>query len=145
MKVAIWLGSASPVRSVRWLDGALEAAAKFDDATAIAAGDATWLDLAADRATRLGLPSVGVPTDLQLDYLGWAQVAGPRGAGLDVTVERNAAVAPELCVQIGAPQLDVAGASAVVRIGATGKNVDAAVTGGPGSLVGELLQKLGRS
>lgn len=75
MKVAIWLGSASPLRSVRWLDGALMAASKFDDATAIAAGEATWLDLAADRATRLGLPSVGVPTDLQLDYLGWAQVA----------------------------------------------------------------------
>jgi hypothetical protein len=73
--VAVWLGSAAPVRSVRWLDGVLAAAAKFGTATAIAAGDATWLDLAADRANRLGLASVGVPTDLSLDYLGWAQVA----------------------------------------------------------------------
>jgi hypothetical protein len=40
----------------------------------VAAGDPTWLDLAADRASRVGLVSVGVPTDLQLDYLGWAQV-----------------------------------------------------------------------
>jgi hypothetical protein len=72
--VAVWLGSAPPVRSIRWLDGALEAAGKFPGATAVAAGDPTWLDLAADRASRLGLPSVGVPTDLQLDYLGWAQV-----------------------------------------------------------------------
>jgi len=75
VKVAVWLGSASPVRSVRWLDGVLSAAAKFGDVTAIAAGDATWLDLAADRATRAGLPSAGIPTDLSLDYLGWAQVA----------------------------------------------------------------------
>lgn len=75
MNVAVWLGTASPVRSVRWLDGALATAAKFGTATAIAAGEATWLDLAADRARRAGIESVGVPTDLQLDYLGWAQVA----------------------------------------------------------------------
>ncbi len=75
MKVAVWLGSASPVRSVRWLDGALSAAAKFGDVTAIAAGDSTWLDLAADRAARVGIASAGIPTDLSLDYLGWAQIA----------------------------------------------------------------------
>jgi electron transfer flavoprotein alpha/beta subunit len=73
-KVAVWLGSAAPARSIRWLDGTLAAAAKFEGATAVAAGDPTWLDLAADRASRLGLASAGVPTDLQLDYLGWAQV-----------------------------------------------------------------------
>jgi electron transfer flavoprotein alpha/beta subunit len=73
--IAVWLGSAPPARSIRWLDGALHAAAKFGPATAIAAGDPTWLDLAADRATREGLQSAGVVTDLQLDYVGWAQVA----------------------------------------------------------------------
>lgn len=72
--VAVWLGSAPPVRSIRWLDGALKAAGKFGGATAVAAGPETWLDLAADRASRLGLGCVGVPTDLQLDYLGWAQI-----------------------------------------------------------------------
>lgn len=72
--VAVWLGTAPPLRSVRWLDGALEAAAKFSGATAVAAGEPTWLDLAADRAVRLGLASIGVPTELSLDYLGWAQV-----------------------------------------------------------------------
>ncbi len=72
--VAVWLGSASPQRSIRWLDGTLAAAAKFGSATAVAAGDPTWLDLAADRANRAGLQSAGVPTELQLDYLGWAQV-----------------------------------------------------------------------
>lgn len=74
MRVAIWLGNASPLRTIRWLDGALALAAKFEGAVAIAAGEATWLDLAADRATRAGLASVGVPTDLSLDYIGWAQV-----------------------------------------------------------------------
>jgi len=72
--VAVWLGSAAPVRSIRWLDGALKTAAKFRGATAVAAGEASWLDLAADRAARAGLASVGVPTDLRLDYLGWAQI-----------------------------------------------------------------------
>jgi hypothetical protein len=83
--VAVWLGHASPVRSVRWLDGALAAAAKFESATAIAAGEATWLDLAADRANRLGVASVGVPTDLSLDYLGWAQVAAAAARQLKAT------------------------------------------------------------
>jgi electron transfer flavoprotein alpha/beta subunit len=72
--VAVWLGSAPPVRSIRWLDGTLKTAAKFTGATAVAAGEQAWLDLVADRAVRLGLASVGVPTDLSLDYLGWAQV-----------------------------------------------------------------------
>jgi electron transfer flavoprotein alpha/beta subunit len=63
----------------------LAAAAKFEDVTAVAAGDATWLDLAADRATRLGLPSAGVPTDLSLDYLGWAQVAAAAARELKAT------------------------------------------------------------
>lgn len=83
--VAVWLGSAPPVRSIRWLDGALKAAAKFGGATAVAAGEQTWLDLAADRAVRLGLASVGVPTDLALDYLGWAQVMAGVARHLAVT------------------------------------------------------------
>jgi electron transfer flavoprotein alpha/beta subunit len=72
--VAVWLGSAQPVRSIRWLDGALKAAARFGGATAVAAGHSAWLDLAADRALRIGLAAIGVVTDLQLDYLGWAQI-----------------------------------------------------------------------
>lgn len=73
-RIAVWLGSAPPVRSIRWLDGALKTAARFGGATAVAAGHTTWLDLAADRALRLGLACIGVTTDLQLDYLGWAQI-----------------------------------------------------------------------
>jgi hypothetical protein len=72
--ITVWLGTAPPTRTIRWLDGALATAAKFGPAVAVAAGDAAWLDLAYDRAMRAGLEFAGVPTDLQLDYLGWAQV-----------------------------------------------------------------------
>jgi len=85
MTVAVWLGATTPLRSVRWLDGALKTAAKLGRATAVAAGHATWLDLAADRASRVGLASVGVPTDLQLDYLGWAQVVAAVARQLGAT------------------------------------------------------------
>jgi electron transfer flavoprotein alpha/beta subunit len=73
--VAVWLGASAPARTIRWLDGAVAAAARLGGGvTAVAAGDPAWLDLAADRANRAGLASTGVTTDLHLDYLGWAQV-----------------------------------------------------------------------
>lgn len=92
MTVAIWLGSAAPARTIRWMDGALAAAAKFTQTdpnktppVAIAAGDPTWLDLASDRATRVGLTCTGVTTDLQLDYLGWGQVVAAAARHLGAT------------------------------------------------------------
>jgi len=84
--VVVWLGSAAPMQSIRWLDGALHAAAKLGNATAIAAGDPTWLDLASDRATRAQVATAGVLTDLQLDYLGWAQIAAAAARKLDAQV-----------------------------------------------------------
>ncbi len=72
--IAVWLGSAAPARSVRWIDGALEAAVALGAATAIVAGDQSWHYLAADRARRAGLAAVGVLTELRLDALGWAHV-----------------------------------------------------------------------
>jgi hypothetical protein len=83
--VAVWLGTAAPARTIRWLDGALAAAGKLGAATAVAAGEAAWLDLAADRAIRAGLPCAGVATDLQLDYLGWAQVMAAVARHLSAT------------------------------------------------------------
>jgi hypothetical protein len=83
--VAVWLGAGSPLRTIRWVDGALAAAAKFGNATAIAAGEQTWLDLAADRANRAGLASVGIATDLRLDYLGWAQIVAAAARQLKAT------------------------------------------------------------
>ena len=85
MTVAVWLGTAAPARTIRWLDGALAAARTLGAATAVAAGEAAWLDLAADRATRAGLPCAGVSTELQLDYLGWAQVMAAVARHLSAT------------------------------------------------------------
>lgn len=78
-RIAVWLGSTSPQRSIRWLDGALETAAKLDPrntgkVVALAAGGNNWLDLAADRARHAGVASAGISTDLRLDYLGWTQI-----------------------------------------------------------------------
>jgi electron transfer flavoprotein alpha/beta subunit len=128
VKVAVWLGSAQPVRSVRWLDGVLAAAAKFEHVTAVAAGDATWLDLAADRATRLGLPSAGVPTDLSLDYLGWAQVAAAAARELKATtVLVDEASRPERFPEVAAiaELLDFAQLTHVVAIAPDGALIHA--------------------
>jgi electron transfer flavoprotein alpha/beta subunit len=128
VRVAVWLGNASPVRSVRWLDGALAAAAKFEHATAIAAGEATWLDLAADRANRLGLASVGVPTDLSLDYLGWAQVAAAAARELKATtVLVDEASRPERFAEVAAiaELLDFAQLTHVVALAPDGALIHA--------------------
>src|SRR5688572_29320737 len=101
--VALWLGSAAPLRSIRWLDGACATAAKFGAATAIAAGDPTWLDLAADRASRAGLTIAGVPTELKLDYLGWAQVVAACARQLDTsTILVDEASRPERFPEVAA-------------------------------------------
>jgi len=100
--VAIWAGSAAPARTIRWLDGALGIAKKLG-ATVVAAGEPTWLDLAADRAFRAGLASAGVPTDLKLDYLGWAQVVAAVMRELGATtVLIDEASRPERFPEVGA-------------------------------------------
>ena len=100
---AVWLGPAAPLRSIRWVDGALAAAAKLGNATAVAAGNAAWLDLVADRAKCAGLASVGVPTDLQLDYLGWAQVVAAVTRQLEATtILVDEASRPERLPEVGA-------------------------------------------
>ncbi len=101
--VCVWLGSDTPTRSIRWLDGALATAAKFGAATALAAGESNWLDLAADRATRAGLASAGIATGLELDYLGWAQivVAAAKELGAS-TILVDEVSRPERFAEVGA-------------------------------------------
>jgi electron transfer flavoprotein alpha/beta subunit len=126
--IAVWLGSAAPVRSIRWLDGAIAAAAKFGDATAVAAGDPTWLDLAADRANRGGIASAGVPTDLQLDYLGWAQVMAAVARQLGTTtILVDEASRPERASEVAAiaELLDAAQLTRVVAIAPDGAVIHA--------------------
>lgn len=128
-KIALWLGSSPPARSVRWLDGALHAAAAFQGrCTVIAAGDQTWLDLAADRAARTNLPSAGVRTDLQFDYLGWAQIAAAlaRDVGATTVLVEEASRA-ERWVEVAAiaELLDVAQLGHVIAIAPDGEEIHA--------------------
>jgi electron transfer flavoprotein alpha/beta subunit len=135
--VAVWLGSAPPVRSIRWLDGALKAAGKFGGATAVAAGPDTWLDLAADRAARLGLPAVGVPTDLSLDYLGWAQVMAAVSQKLGATtILVDEASRPERFAEVAAlaELCDAAQLTHVVALAPDGATIHAS------RVAGSLLQ-----
>ena len=127
--IALWVGSGPPLRSIRWLDGACATAAKFGSGTTvIAAGDSTWLDLAADRATRAGLPSVGVPTRLELDYLGWAQIvaACAREVGAR-TILVDEASRPERFAEVAAiaELLDIAQLTHVVALAPDGLVVHA--------------------
>jgi hypothetical protein len=74
-----------------------------------------------------------------------ASKAGARSAGLAKTaiVDRSTPLAPELCVAIGQAQLDVAGATSVIKLGAqTGKLVDGALPGSPKSGLAELVAAL---
>jgi electron transfer flavoprotein alpha subunit len=80
--------------------------------------------------------------------LGAQLVGGPAAvrAGLvapGAVIERHTPLAPELCVAIGASQLDVAGASVFVRIGAPGgKSVDGALPGRAAKELAELIERL---
>ncbi len=140
MTVAIWLGNAAPARTIRWMDGALAAAAKFLQAAphnpppvAIAAGDPTWLDLASDRATRVGLTTTGIVTDLQLDYLGWGQVvaAAARHVGA-TTILVDEASRPERSPEVAAiaELLDAAQLTHVVSIAPDGSTIHASRAAG---------------
>lgn len=131
--VAVWLGSAAPRRSIRWLDGAIATAAKFGPAVAVAAGDPTWLDLAADRASRAGLACAGVPTDLQLDYLGWAQVMAAVVRQLEATtILVDEASRPERFPEVAAiaELLDAAQLTHVVAVAPDGAVVHASRVAG---------------
>ena len=126
--VALWLGAAGPSRSIRWLDGACATAAKFGGAIAIAAGEPTWLDLAADRATRAQIACVGVPTDLKLDYLGWAQVVAAVARQLgSKTILVDEASRPERFPEVAAiaELLDAAQLTHVVALAPDGPIVHA--------------------
>lgn len=125
---AVWLGSGMPVRSIRWVDGVLAAAARFGEATAIAAGHQAWLDLAADRANRAGIASVGITTDLELDYLGWAQIAAAALRQLKpTTILVDEASRPERFPEVAAlaELLDAAQLTHVVAIAPDGAIVHA--------------------
>jgi hypothetical protein len=131
--VALWLGAASPLRSIRWLDGACATAGKFGSAIAIAAGDTQWLDLAADRATRAQIACVGIPTDLKLDYLGWAQIVAAAARQLGAkTILVDEASRPERFAEVAAiaELLDAAQLTHVVALAPDGPVIHASRAAG---------------
>lgn len=78
--------------------------------------------------------------------LGAPLVAGPAAAkavGKGNVVERTTPLAPELCVAIGTTNLDLAGATSLVRIGGAQKTADGALPGLADVGVRELVKKLG--
>lgn len=126
--VGVWLGSASPLRSTRWLDGACATAAKLGSAIAIAAGDREWLDVAAAHAARAQIACVGVETDLALDYLGWAQVVAAAARQLGTrTVLVDEASRPERFPEVAAVAelLELAQLTHVTQLTADGAVLDA--------------------
>ncbi len=70
-----------------------------------------------------------------------SRLAGLLGA--PVIKGSNAAIASELCVSIGKPGIDLAGAASLIRIGAGGgKHADGALNGLPGPTLVELVRLL---
>ena len=63
--------------------------------------------------------------------------------GLGTKIAPDTALAPALCVAIGTDEVDVAGATSLVRVGAAGgKGVDGALTGSIGPNLAELARAL---
>ncbi|MCW5808896.1 MAG: hypothetical protein KIT31_41475 [Deltaproteobacteria bacterium] len=95
------------------------------------AGDPEIVRHAQRLAALLGAPLVG------------GRAAASAGAiPPHAVVERVTPLAPELCVAIGSPNLDLAGATSLVRVGSNGKGVDGVLPGPVGASVQDLLRAL---
>jgi hypothetical protein len=71
------------------------------------------------------------------------QLATVLGAQVISGAPRGTAIAPELCITVGKPAIDLAGSASLVRIGtAGGKGVDGALTGLPAASLVELVRAL---
>ena len=90
-------------------------------------------DSARRLATLLGGRVIGHPAAVRAGVIGPGDV-----------VDRNAPLAPELCVVVGSPSIDLAGSTSVVRIGGTGtaKHVDGDLPGLAGFGLAELVRVL---
>ena len=57
-------------------------------------------------------------------------------------LERGAALAPEMCVSIGHPAIDLAGSACKITIGVSGKHLEGAVLSGIADSLGDLARML---
>ena len=75
-----------------------------------------------------------------------AKLVGGQLVTIGKGVERSTPLSPELCVIVGGAQLDVAGATSVIKIGANGgRLVDGALPGSPGTGLAELVERVERN
>jgi hypothetical protein len=75
--------------------------------------------------------------------VGGAHAASAGAIGAGAVIAADAALAPALCIAIGTGEIDVAGATSLVRVGvAGGKGVDGALTGSIGPNLAELARAL---
>ena len=94
------------------------------------AGDAKLTTAAKKLATLLGAQLVGTS-------------GAKRALPANAVVDRTTPLAPELCVVVGTAQLDIAGATSLVKIGSTGgKHVDGALSGSTNTGIAELIKRL---
>ena len=95
-----------------------------------------------------GEPDIASATQRLAQVLGAHVVGSERAASAGVVapgavIERGAPLAPALCVAVGAPAVDIAGAASLVRVGsAGGKGVDGALTGPIAPNLAELARAL---
>ena len=84
-------------------------------------------------AALLGARVVGHPAAMRAGLIGPGDV-----------LDRNAPLAPELCVIVGAPSVDIAGSTSIIRIGGSGssKHLDGALPGLAGFGLAELVREL---
>lgn len=106
----------------------------------IALGD----DVAADREVATSAKQLAA---LMNGYVVGGAAAAKAGAvTTKAVVDRSIGLAPELCITVGAIQIDVAGTTSVVKIAATGPNrittVDGALAGSASAALAELVKKL---
>ncbi len=75
--------------------------------------------------------------------VGSAHAANTGVVGAGAVIERGTPLAPEMCIAIGLPPIEVAGSTSLIRIGSSGgKGVDGALTGSIAQNLGELARIL---
>jgi len=119
------------------LAGTVPAELVHTTGTLIAIGDDAASDPDIAKATQRLAKVLGT------HVVGSAHAANTGVVGAGAVIERGTPLAPEMCIAIGLPPIDVAGSTSLVRIGSSGgKGVDGALTGSIANNLGELARIL---
>jgi hypothetical protein len=119
------------------LAGTVPAEVVHTTGTLIAIGDDAASDPDIAKATQRLAKVLGT------HVVGSAHAANTGVVGAGAVIERGTPLAPEMCIAIGLPPIDVAGSTSLVRIGSSGgKGVDGALTGSIANNLGELARIL---